>query len=368
VLLSFYLAFGRYGIGTFLSRSISAFSDAVITGVEGLLYIRCSEFTVRLICEGLLDGMKTVLAFIPQIGTLTVCTAFLDQSGIISKLSLLSDKTLKRFRLSGKAVYALFCGFGCSATACISSTGIEDETVKKRTILSLPFITCSAKTPIYTFLAQCGFKENCFWVLSIIYLLSFPLAMIHSTVLKKTVIRSADEPMICEIADFRFPSVKTLAKSLLKTLKEFIIKLSTIIVVVSVSLWLLKSVSTDFTLLPLGVYEGSLLLCIGKFIAPLFYPLGITDWRISVSMLSGIFAKEGILSAIAILFPEGLSVNVAQGIALIAFSYLYTPCVTSLISFSNQIGWRYSIICAVYQLISALIVSYIIYFCLTVLL
>lgn len=358
-----WFSFGRFSPVNLLSGAISRLFDENVTpffkSVVGKL---CSPFITGLTCDGVLSGISSVLVFLPQVCAMALGIDFLDQSGYLSGFSAVADDILGKFGLSGKALYTLFGGFGCTAIALSSADGIDDKGVKMRTVLSLPFISCSAKTPVYLYFASAIFKVNSFLVILSVWILSVVLSLIHSFLLKNTIIKSKTKNFIAEIADLRIPNFKTLLKSLQKTAIQFIIKLAGIVLILSSTLWILKNVSTDFKFLNGEGIEYSLLALIGKPLRFLFYPIGITDWRFSVAMLSGVFAKEGVASTLAVLFVEGVNLTFGQGLALTFFCYAYTPCVTALCMIKQKIGLKFTVICAVYQLIVGLFACYGIYY------
>ena len=289
-------------------------------------------FLARLISEGIIGGLSAVAEFIPQIAVLSLCTDFLDQSGYLSRISAVTDGILRKFSLSGKSVYSLFCGFGCTAVSASLSKGIDDEKVKLRAVLSMPFVSCSAKTPLYFFIAKAAFKKYAFLVIAAVYFLSLALPLVHSLVLSKTAVKGKAKPLIEEISPLTLPKVSTLSKSLLKTMKEFIIKLSTVVFTVTLAMWLAVSVSPSLKLLTQNEAEKSILAGIGNVLVFAFKKAGF-DWRMPSALLTGIFAKESVVSSFSLLFPEGLNLSVGQGLFLTAFCYIYTPCLTALPNF-----------------------------------
>ena len=248
-------------------------------------------------------------------------------------------------------------GYGCTALAAASSSSIGDDGIKKRTILCLPFVSCSARTPVYSFIAVKVFKGYAFLVLSVIYILSATLPLLYSFILYKTVIKRKPRPIAAEIANFRRPNLSSSLKSLLKTLTSFIIKLGSVVLLVSVAFYVLRSVSPDMRY----VGDESLLAYAGKALSFLLYPLGIKDWRFPAALIGGIFAKESVASTLFLLFPAGINLTTAQGVGLVAFTYLYTPCVTALFAMKKAIGIKKTALSAALQLLYAVIFSHLIY-------
>ena len=225
----------------------------------------------------------------------------------------------------------------------------------------MPFITCSAKTPLYFFVAKAAFKNYAFLVIAAVYFLSLILPLVHSLILSKTAVKGRAKPLIEEIAPLTFPKISTLSKPLLKTMKEFIIKLSTVVFTVTLAMWLAVSVSPSLRLLTQSEADKSILAGIGNVFVFAFKKAGF-DWRMPSALLTGIFAKESVVSSFSLLFPEGLNLSVCQGLFLTAFCYLYTPCLTALSAMKKSIGAKYAIFAAVYQLTLAFAVAYAVYF------
>ena len=360
-LFSFYFAFGKYGVGTLLSGAISRLTEFLTDRFSSFGQRFLSDFALRLFRDGVLRGASSVLIFLPQIAALSFCVDFLDQCGFLSYLAVTADGPLGKFGSGGKAVYSLLSGFGCTALAAVSAGGIEDEGVRRRTVLSLPFVSCSARTPVYLYLASLVFPDGSFFVPAAISLLSVLFFFLFSFLLRKFGKKREELPLVTELASLRIPDAGTVLKSLRNTVKQFIIRLGTLIVVLSVALWLLSSFSVHGEFLPEGETGGSLLARAGGALSFFFRPFGLDDWRYGVAFLSGIFAKEGVLSSFVSLFPEGLAVTRAQGIALIVFLYLYTPCLTALAAIRQKVGFRAAVCSAFFQLAFAFVAAFAVY-------
>ena len=357
----FYLAFGKYSPATLLANALSTLGEKLAELSKIALYGRVTPFVCGLVCEGLITGLFSVLAFLPQITVLSACLTALDLSGYLSHASAVSDGILNKAGLSGRAVYSLMSGFGCTALAAASSLSVNDDAVKKRALICLPLVSCSARTPVYVYLTSALFKDRAFIILAAIYLFSLVLPVIRAKLLYKFVYKTPPKPLIAEIAPLRPPKLKILFKSLQNTLKSFIIKLGTVIVLLSATVYILKSVSPDLRFLTGNEISDSLLAYAGKAFAVLLKPVGISDWRFGAAIGSGIFAKEGIAATLAALFPGGITLNAAQGLGLIAFTYAYTPCLTALAALKTQLGLKTAILLAVYQLLFAVVFSHAIY-------
>ena len=362
VFLTFYLAFGRYSPATYAGRFFTDYlgvklTKMVITALSG----RVSPFILGLITEGIIGGTFSVLEFLPQIAVLSFCRDTLDACGFLSYAQAFCDGVLSKVGSGGRAIYTLMSGYGCTALAAASSSSIGDDGIKKRTILCLPFVSCSARTPVYSFIAVKVFKGYAFLVLSVIYILSATLPLLYSFILYKTVIKRKPRPIAAEIANFRRPNLSSSLKSLLKTLTSFIIKLGSVVLLVSVAFYVLRSVSPDMRYVGADRADESLLAYAGKALSFLLYPLGIKDWRFPAALIGGIFAKESVASTLFLLFPAGINLTTAQGVGLVAFTYLYTPCVTALFAMKKAIGIKKTALSAALQLLYAVAISHLIY-------
>ncbi len=361
MLFCFWFAFGETSPVSLISGAISRLlNDFIAKRIYESLYLK-NLFLARVLSEGIIGGLSCVAEFIPQICALSFLLDFLDQSGYLSRISALTDGALKKFSLSGKSVYSLSCGFGCTAVAAVAAKGIDDKNVKLRAVLSMPFVSCSARTPVYLYVTKIAFKKYAFLVIGAVYFLSLALPLFHSLLLSETAAKGTPEPLVDEIADLKIPKFSPLIKSLLKTFKEFIIRLSTVTFCVSLAVWLGANVSPDVKLLTPGEIDKSILARAGSIFEFAFSPLGF-DWRIPTALLTGIFAKESVVSSLALLFPEGLKLCAEQGLALVAFCYFYTPCLTALSAMRKTIGFKFAALSAVYQLLVAFAAAYSIFY------
>ncbi len=324
-------------------------------------------FLARLLSEGAISAIASVLAFLPQIALVFLATEFLAQSGILSFASAYSDAFFKRFALNGKCVYCLSCGYGCSALAITSARGIDDEKARKRLILSIPFVSCSAKTPVYFFIAKTIFPKQAFFAVSSIFIASFFIPLAVSAILQKTAVKEEPRVLINELADLKIPLPSVLLKSLLKTLKEFIIKLGSIVFTATVAAWLALNVSPKIQLLTPDEWEYSILARVGKTFEFLFSPINL-DRRFSAAAISGLFAKESVASVLACCFPNGLAMTASQGAAFMTFCYFSPPCVVALSAMKKQLGFKTTAKSFLIQLTVALVSSYAIYYILELIL
>lgn len=359
VFSAFYLAFGRYSPATLLSGFLGETAPAALTKtLNTALYGKVSPFVSGLVIEGLICGTFSLLAFLPQIATLTLLLELLDGSGFTSYASALFDGILSKVGLSGRATYTLASGLGCTALAAETSLSIEDLSVRRRALLSLPFVSCSARAPVYAYIAVQVMKTRAFIVLAIAYICSVLLPPLYSLILYKTVLRRKPRATATEIAEFRKPNFSIALKSLLKTLSRCIIKLGTTVLLSSVFFYLARSVSPRLEYLPAARADESLLSVIGRATVILLRPVGITDWRYSAALLSGIFAKESVVSSMTLLFPQGAALSFASGAGLLTFVYFYTPCLAAMAAIERKLGFKSALASAALQLLYAVVFSH----------
>ncbi len=362
VVAVFYLSFGKYGIGSPLSEAISRLIALFRDFVRSFLTGKATPFLTAFICDGLISGLGAALSFLPQIAVMSLSVDFLDQSGYIARLALSTDAFLTKFGLSGKAVYTLIGGYGCTAVAAATSLSIADEGVRKRTALSLPFISCSARTPVYAVIAKFCFPNLSPFIMAAIYILSVVLALVHSLILYKTTVKTPVKLKNSDGAELRFPPVKLLLGGVKRTITSFILRLGTVIVIASAAVFLLGNVTADFKYSPSG--ENCLLYYISTPFSLLLKPVGLGDWRYSAALLSGIFAKEGVAATLTQLFPNGMAITFSQGLALTVFCYLYTPCVSAIAALKRVTGLKAALLSAFWQLFVASLSSYLVFFAL----
>ncbi|MBQ7642530.1 MAG: ferrous iron transporter B, partial [Clostridia bacterium] len=361
LLFSFWLAFGNYGLGSMIGGAISRLFDFFKVLVGKIPFGGGSGFLKDFFTEGIVGGVGAVAVFLPQIAILSACMEFTDRSGFTSRVAAATDGLLSAIGLNGKAVYALFCGFGCTAVAAAQAEGIDDPAVKRRAVLSLPFVSCAARTPVYAIIAKVCFPEYAPLVMTGIYLFSATLSLIHALLLYKTADKVPPAFLVTELAPMRLPSFSSLIRAALFSAKNFAARIGTVVVLSSATVFILYGVTADFRYVA-GGSEESLLSYMGRAFSVLLRPAGIDDWRFSAALFSGLFAKESVASSLALLFPNGFYLAPASGFALTVFFALYTPCFSALASISRAIGRKYAVLSAVWQLFIALAAAYMTYF------
>ena len=310
-----------------------------------------NEILISLIREGILGGAGAVLSFIPQLAVLYLFLTLLDESGITSALAFATDGLFERVNLSGRAAFSLISGFGCTAAAIMTTRGYSTENAQKRTIAVLPFIPCGAKLPVFlTFLSP--LFKNPFPAITLFYFAGLFLSLLFSYLLK-----GGKEGMLSEVTPIILPSLNTVLKKLYFYLKGFIIKVAGVILLFCLVSWLLSHFSFSFEFVSA---DKSILAHISRIIVPLFYPMGITDWRLAYSALCGFIAKENVAATVSMLIPD-LTLGLGEGIALSTFILLSPACISAFSASCKEAGLKFTLKCFAVQLIISFIGAYLIH-------
>lgn len=359
----FYITFGRFGIGKILSDTLK---NLIVDYIGGkvkiyLNYIDSSDFTKRFFSDAVIGGIGQVASFIPQIVIFSGLITVLELSGYLSRAALAMESVLYRSGLNGRSIFTMVMGFGCTGLAATGANGLENETAKKRTLIVTCLIPCSAKIPVIQYLtAQPVFKSQ-FLALVSLYLCALFVGVIELMLTDRFFIKEKRPPLVLELAPFRKTDFLTLLKSLKKTAVAFIIKLSTVVFTLSLAVFVLKSFDLKFRYVG-DNYSESILYRIGYAINFLFVPIGAGDKKAAVAAISGMFAKEGIISALIALYGGVITLDKASLFAFSAFVFLYTPCFTAISMIAGVTSVKFAIKVGVAQFLVALLFSYCCYF------
>lgn len=337
-----------------------AIESYVMTPVDGLL-ANSSVWFKSLIVDGVLGGVAGTLPFFPLIFTLFFGISLFEDSGYMSRAAFLMDRIMYKVGLSGKAFIPMVMGLGCSSPAIMATRTLESEKDRKITALISPLMTCGAKLPIYALFVSIFFPKNEALVTTSLYLLGIVVAILVALVLNKTVYKTQAEPFVLELPEYRMPSISSLLKNTWNKSKGFLVRVITVMFAMSVVIWFLSSFNLNgFT----EDMNNSFLSSFGKLIAPLFAPLGFKDWRISVSILTGLGAKEIVVNTMTVLFgnlPDVLP-TVFTGVSaysFLVFSALYTPCIAALATMRKEYGNKMMMISLSYQFLLAWVAAFI---------
>lgn len=368
--LMFALTFGP--IGTFLSDCVDyLFQGLLIPWLTELFTVAgAPAWTKGLFIDAAVSGVSGILVFLPQITMLFLCLSLLEDSGYMARAAFIMDRLLRRLGLSGKSFIPMLMGFGCTTPAVMAARTLENEKDRRLTMMLTPFMSCGARLPIYAMFAGVFFKENQGLVVFSMYILGIVVAIITGVILKKTLFKGNVAPFVMELPPYRLPLFKSIALHVWEKCKGFIIKAGTIIFAMSILVWILQNFSLGFKMVENS--SDSILGSFGGVIAPLFTPLGFGTWQAVVALLTGLIAKESVVSTMTILYTAGNAValpgvllsafNPASALSFMAFTLLYMPCISAFVTIRKEMNsakWAYGT--AALQLGIAYFVSLIIY-------
>ena len=344
MLVIFFLTFNI--IGPFLSDMLQRGIDVVVNIISDLLIrYNANNVVYDLIVNGIFKGVGSVLGFLPIITTLFFFLAILEDTGYMARVAFIMDALLRKIGLSGKSIVPMLIGFGCSVPAIMSTRTMFSKKDRELTILLIPFISCSAKIPIYAIFSATFFKNYSAIAMLVIYILGIILGICIILLLSKTRYKKSSVPFIIELPSYRIPSIKNILLLMLDKSKEFIDKAFTVILFTSIAIWFLQSFDINFKLITNS--ENSILALIGKAIVPAFKPIGFLDWRICTSLLTGLSAKENVISTLSILTNtsiDGLPIilkeifTTSSSVSFLIFTLLYTPCIASIATIRKELN------------------------------
>jgi len=342
--LVFYLTFGV--VGAYLSDLLEAGITALTGVVDGLLTAASVSPTVRsLIVDGIFGGVGSVLSFLPFIVTLFFFLSMLEDSGYMARVAFVMDKLLRKIGLSGRSIVPMLVGFGCTVPGVMATRTLPSERDRKMTILLTPFMSCSAKLPIYAFFSAVFFPDHIALVMISLYALGILMGILAAVMLRGTLFRGEPVPFVMELPNYRLPGAKNVAQLLWDKAKDFLQRAFTVIFVATIVVWFLQTF--DVHLRVVSDSQSSLLAMLAGVIAPIFKPLGFGDWRFSTALITGFMAKESVVSTLIILFGTNESLLAAltplAAASLLVFSLLYTPCVAAVTSIKRELGGRWAL-------------------------
>ena len=359
--LVFYLTFNVVGavLSGWLETGISLLSGAV----ERLLTAAgVSPVVHSLVIDGVFGGVGSVLSFLPFIVTLFFFLSLLEDSGYMARVAFVMDKLLRKIGLSGRSIVPMLVGFGCTVPGVMATRTLPSERDRKMTILLTPFMSCSAKLPIYAFFSAVFFPEHMALVMIGLYALGVVCGILMALLLKKTLFSGEPVPFVMELPNYRMPGAKNVALLLWEKAKDFLQRAFTVIFVATILIWFLQTF--DMRLQVVADSHDSLLSAISGLLAPLFAPLGFGDWRIVTSLVSGFMAKESVVSSLVLLYGSTevllASLTPLAAASLLVFSLLYTPCVAAVSSIKRELGGKWAVGVVVGQCAIAWIAAFIV--------
>ncbi len=346
MLLIFWLTFGV--IGSFLSDLLSLGIDKVTAITDSALTAYgINEVIHSLIIYGIFAGIGSVLSFLPIIVVLFFFLSILEDTGYMARVAFVMDKLLRKIGLSGRSFVPMIIGFGCSVPAIMASRTLSSERDRKMTIMLVPFVSCSAKIPIYAVFSAAFFPKHSAIVMFTLYIFGIIMGIITALILNKTAFRGNPVPFVMELPNYRLPSAKSVLLLMWDKAKDFLQKAFTVIFIATVIIWFLGAFDSRLNFV--ADSADSLLASIGRLISPIFAPLGLGDWRISTSLIAGLSAKEAVVSTLGVLLGTGLDslsltlssvFNPLTAASFLVFTLLYTPCVAAIATLKAELGSR----------------------------
>ena len=355
----FYLTFNV--IGAWLQGLMEQGIDALTALTDRALTAgHVSEVLHRLIINGIFEGVGSVLSFLPIVVVMFFFLSMLEDSGYIARVAFFMDKLLRKIGLSGRSIVPLLIGFGCSVPAVMSTRTLPSERDRKMTILLTPFMSCTAKLPIYAFFVSAFFPGKGGLVMTGLYLLGILTGILVALLYKKTLFRGEPVPFVMELPNYRLPSVRSTLQLMWEKAKDFLQKAFSVILIATVVVWFLQSFNLRLDLVTQS--GDSIMAAIAGILVPVFRPLGLGDWRIVTALISGFMAKESVVSVLEVLFGSEGGVAaaitpVAAG-SLLVFSLLYVPCVAAIASIRRELGRSWAVGVAVWQCLIAWIMAF----------
>ena len=302
-----------------------------------------------LVIDGIFSGVGSVLSFLPVIVTLFFFLSMMEDSGYIARVAFFMDKLLRKIGLSGRSIVPMLIGFGCTVPAVMATRTLPSERDRKMTILLTPFMSCTAKLPIYAFFVSAFFPKRGGLIMAGLYIMGILVGILVALVFKGTLFKGEAVPFVMELPNYRLPGFKNVSQLLWEKAKDFLQRAFTVILVATVAVWFLQSFDTHFNMVEDSSH--SILAAAAGWMAPVFAPLGLGDWRIITSLISGFMAKESVVSTLEVLFAGGVekTLTTLAAASLLVFCLLYTPCVAAIASVKRELGGKWAILVVFWQ-------------------
>ena len=358
--LVFYLTFNVIGafLQDLLDRGITALSQ-VVDGALTAAHV--NEALHSLIIDGIFTGVGSVLSFLPIIVTLFFFLSLLEDSGYIARVAFVMDKLLRKIGLSGRSIVPMLIGFGCTVPAVMATRTLPSERDRKMTILLTPFMSCSAKVPIYGFFVSAFFPGRGGLIMTGLYVLGIILGVLAALLYRDTLFKGEAVPFVMELPNYRLPGAKNVVHLLWEKAKDFLQRAFSIILIATIVIWFLQRFDLRFNMVTDS--HDSILATVSGWLTPLLQPLGLDDWRICTSLISGFIAKESVVATMEILFggSVGTALTSLSAACLLVFSLLYTPCVAAIASIRREMGRKWAVGVVVWQCVVAWVAASIVH-------
>ena len=379
-ILIFYITFSS--VGSYLSSLLKNFLDKILGAPikKFLINISSPAWIVGLFTVGIFESVGGLFSFIPQIVLLFLFLSILEDSGYMSRLAFCFEDILYSIGLSGKSVFTIIMSFGCTTSAILTARNIEDRNARIKTAIISPYMSCSAKLPIFAVIGGAFFSKGNIFVIISLYLLGVIIAILVSLFLNKFFIKSGERSFILEFPPYRKPSVKRVSFLIWQNCKQFVIKVGTILLSFSVIVWILQNFTFDFQYVTNTLNQKSILQVVGESLSILFKPIGLDNWGIVASLIVGIMAKEMVVSTMAIinkipttdnfesqlglsLIANGFAISLSPltAVVMLIFSLLYMPCISTIAVLKKEIGFKYTLLSCLLQFSVAYFICFIVY-------
>ncbi|MBQ9324761.1 MAG: ferrous iron transport protein B [Clostridia bacterium] len=344
--LVFYLTFEL--IGPFLQDLLQSGIDSLAGVCERAMVAgHVNESLQSLVLSGIFEGVGSVLSFLPIIVTMFFFLSLLEDSGYIARVAFFMDKLLRRIGLSGRSIVPMLIGFGCTVPAVMSTRTLPSERDRKMTILLTPFMSCTAKLPIYGFFVNAFFPHASWWIVTGLYVLGIVFAILVALLFKKTLFKGEAVPFVMELPNYRLPSARNVMQLLWEKAKDFLQRAFSVILIATIVVWFLQNFDFGLNMVE---KPDSMLARISGILVPLMRPVGLGDWRIVTSLISGFMAKESVVSVMEILFGSSMqTLSSLTAACMLVFSLLYTPCVAAIASIRRELGHKWALSLVVWQ-------------------
>lgn len=330
---------------------------------KGLTAAGVNEVLHSLLIDGVFSGVGGVLSFLPIIVTLFFFLSILEDSGYMARVAFIMDKLLRKLGLSGRSIVPMLIGFGCTVPGVMASRTLPSQRDRKMTILLTPFMSCTAKLPIYAFFTEVFFPEQGALVMICLYVLGIVTGIFMALIFKKTMFTGEAVPFVMELPNYRMPGAQNVARLLWDKAKDFLERAFTVIFLATIIIWFLQSFDMQFNMVEDS--HNSILAMAAGMISPVFKPLGFGDWRISTALISGFMAKESVVSTLTVLFGTTdtllTGLTTAGAASLLVFCLLYTPCVAAVAAVKQELGGKWAAAVAFGQCAVAWAVSFLLY-------
>ncbi|MDY6328484.1 MAG: ferrous iron transport protein B, partial [Lachnospiraceae bacterium] len=355
----FYMTFGV--IGKFLSNVLEMGIDSLTRLTDrGLTAYGINPVVHSLVIDGIFKGVGSVLSFMPTIVTLFFFLSILEDSGYMARVAFVMDKLLRKIGLSGRSIVPMLIGFGCTVPGVMASRTLPSERDRKMTILLTPFMSCSAKLPIYAFLSAAFFPKYATLVMIALYFTGIIIGLLFALIMGGTFFRGEPVPFVMELPNYRMPGAKNVIQLLWEKAKDFITRAFTVIFVATIIIWFLQTFDSRINVVTDS--KDSLLAMLAGFIAPVFKPLGFGNWKITTALITGFMAKESVVSTLTVLVGSSATSLTAfltplTSVTLLVFILLYTPCVAAITSVKRELGSKWAIGVVIGQCVIAWLVA-----------